>query len=366
MKILTIVNDATLGGAQTLLAALHAEWPPEDERLLLVLLGRGELSERYATSFPDVVYLGFPRGSRNVVALRRGAQRVIDRFRPDVIHSNLAQSDLVSLLCAGRGAARVSTIHSSGTLEGRSPENPTVLRLVAALSGRLDVVVASHDSCREYASRVGLPAPAVTIPNGVPIPATTADAASGRTFLSLSRWHPMKGHGDLFRAFARSGLHRDGWTVVCAGQGVTEDDPEVVDELERATGSPEIRAAITLRGPVQDVRPLLDSCGALVISSRYGETYPLVGMEACARAVPVIATDVGGARDFVLDEQLLCRPGQPEDLARAMQDLAVMAHADRQDLGVRSRRTAQERFDIESRRAAYRDTFRRAMDGGPS
>ncbi len=60
-----------------------------------------------------------------------------------------------------------------------------------------------------------------------------------------------------------------------------------------------------------------------VLPSKSGEGLPLVALEAMACALPVIATDVGGIREILLEEYgKLVPPNQPELLAKAILDFA--------------------------------------------
>jgi glycosyltransferase involved in cell wall biosynthesis len=362
MRVLALVNDASAGGAQSLLTALYEKWPDDDVHLL-VLLGRAELSERMERSFATVTYLGLSRNTRNLRSIRRRAQRVIDAIQPDVVHSNLTQSDLVSLVCDVRGALRVSTTHTSGTTEGRAPENPLATRAVALLSRRFDAVIGSHESCREHAKRTGLRLPDVVIPNGVVIPHSRTPESPDRDVLSLARWHPMKGHADLFAAFVEAEIWRDGWTLTCAGPGMSLENDELLGTLWSTNAQFLVGDRIRLLGPRDDVGPILGRSSVVVLSSRYGETYPMAGMEACASARPVIATDVGGSADFVVDRRFLVPPGDYLALGRALRCYADLPEEERQSLGTQSWERAKSNFSIEGRRAAYRAVFSQGLDG---
>lgn len=62
----------------------------------------------------------------------------------------------------------------------------------------------------------------------------------------------------------------------------------------------------------------------VVFPSEWDEPFGLVPVEAMACATPVVATGVGGSREFLADGRncLLFRPGDPDDLARAVRALA--------------------------------------------
>ncbi len=69
-----------------------------------------------------------------------------------------------------------------------------------------------------------------------------------------------------------------------------------------------------------------------VLPSKSGEGLPLVALEAMACALPVIATDVGGIREILMEEYgKLVPPNQPELLAKAVLDFAKQDFSSRKN-----------------------------------
>jgi glycosyltransferase involved in cell wall biosynthesis len=67
-----------------------------------------------------------------------------------------------------------------------------------------------------------------------------------------------------------------------------------------------------------------------VLPSKSGEGLPLVALEAMACALPVIATNVGGIREVLMDDYgKLVPPNQPELLAKAILDFAAVDFSSR-------------------------------------
>ena len=77
-----------------------------------------------------------------------------------------------------------------------------------------------------------------------------------------------------------------------------------------------------------------------------GECFGIASVEAMASALPVIATNVGGAADIVDHEQtgFLIEPNDPLALGSALDRLVDDADL-RTMMGVRGRSKAEQRFD---------------------
>jgi glycosyltransferase involved in cell wall biosynthesis len=90
-------------------------------------------------------------------------------------------------------------------------------------------------------------------------------------------------------------------------------------------------------------------------------------IEAMALACPVIATDVGGIRDLVVDGETghLVRPGDGAGITRAL--LALAADEERaRKMGAAGRRRQRERFTGEAMVNGYERAFQEAVARGPA
>jgi glycosyltransferase involved in cell wall biosynthesis len=86
-----------------------------------------------------------------------------------------------------------------------------------------------------------------------------------------------------------------------------------------------------------------------VLSSRY-EGLPMVLLEAGACGVPVVATDVPGTREVVVDGQTgwLAPAGDAPKLAMTMKKLMSMRPDERRAMEERARRHVTEHFSLEA------------------
>jgi glycosyltransferase involved in cell wall biosynthesis len=356
MRILHVINALDTGGAQVLLEGLSVTRNADDEFHLLVMQGKDALSERLEATFDSVTYLERTAADRNPLPAVIALRRTVRRLRPDIVHSHLFQSDLISLLTPVGRASRVSSLHLSAPLPSEPWISSAVARAVALASKRFDAVIATDDSCLDYAVRLGYRRKPVVIHNGVLIPDIYApyDTASLK-LVSLARFHPMKAHDLLFAAVAQAKHTVPAVKLVCAGSGTEPDNPRILEAV--ASSGLTAGVDVELLGPVSDIEPVLSGAACLVLASRYGETFPLVGSEATSRGIPVITTDVGGSRAFASVPEHVVAPGSSEELTAALLSLLTAAPDVRMRWSQDSRAKAASEFSVATMSIKYRQVY---------
>lgn len=108
-------------------------------------------------------------------------------------------------------------------------------------------------------------------------------------------------------------------------------------------------------GYSEDIRPFLAQADALVLPS-YGEGMSRVILEACSMAIPVIASDVPGCRELVIDGKngFLCSPADTRSLIKAIERLRSISDSGRVQLGRAGRLHIQQGFEQISCIEAFR------------
>lgn len=121
---------------------------------------------------------------------------------------------------------------------------------------------------------------------------------------------------------------------------------------------------LTYLGETSDVRDYLAQCDALVLPS-YGEGLPRTVLEAMSMGKPVIATDVTGCRDLVVDgvTGVLCAARSSEALAQAVQRFAALSPAERLAMGQAGRARVEAQF-ADAAVLAHYDAFCRDLSAG--
>lgn len=126
--------------------------------------------------------------------------------------------------------------------------------------------------------------------------------------------------------------------------------PYARTHLDLAPGSPEIQA-------------LFRQADALVLPTRY-DLSPWVVVEALATGIPVIASDVGGISDMVIDGEtgMLTVPDDPPALADAIDRLRALPPERIDEIVRNGRRHAEANFDAATNTARLLDLVKGAID----
>ncbi|MBB5049374.1 glycosyltransferase involved in cell wall biosynthesis [Rhodopseudomonas rhenobacensis] len=180
------------------------------------------------------------------------------------------------------------------------------------------------------------------IPNFVDVAAFQSAWDEGDYFVFAGRLAPEKGLATLIRAVARAKQR-----LIVAGTGPEETAlRQLVSERD---------ADVSFVGHLAgaDLHRLIGQSRALVLPSEWYENAPLSILEAYALGRPVIGAAIGGIPEMVRDGEtgLLARPGDVDDLADKLGQLAALSVAQRAQMGDSGRQWIAQEFSAQ----AYRD-----------
>jgi glycosyltransferase involved in cell wall biosynthesis len=152
----------------------------------------------------------------------------------------------------------------------------------------------------------------------------------------------MKDHQTLLRATARLDASGRDFRLVLVGTGPKEQQTHLA-EVARQLG---IAGRVLWLGERLDVPLVLNALDIHVLASAYGEGFPNAVAEAMATGLPCVVTDVGDAREIVGDTGIAVPPGDPEQLAAALEGLLTTPAATRRELGQRARQRILDRYSV--------------------
>jgi glycosyltransferase involved in cell wall biosynthesis len=379
LHICHLISSLEVGGAQKVLVGLAEEAAERGHRVSVICTLPGSAyGDRLAAAgvvVHDLSLLAKRTVPTRLAAgwlLRRRVLSALQRLRADVVHQHLLLPKLLLWRARPRGVgAIIQTQHdNSPWWGGRSPEDRLKTRVERDFARRTaSFTVAISRSVARDARRVYdlPPERCPVIPNFVEGPASPLperQPESPPTVLMLTRLSVRKKGIDLAipimeRVRARLPEAR----MILVGEGAD------AAEVDRLIADARMEAAVERRGATDDVYSAYAEADVLLMPSRW-EGFGLTAAEAALARVPVVASDVGGLSEVVVDGEtgftcpvgavaafadrvveLLCDPGLRERMGEAGRKRAMT---------VFSRKLVFERYEAIYREALERE---RALAG---
>jgi glycosyltransferase involved in cell wall biosynthesis len=148
------------------------------------------------------------------------------------------------------------------------------------------------------------------------------------TLLFIGRFDKLKGGDVVLRAFALLLRRNPRLKLIFVGPdaGVVEPSGRTIrfDEMKASLFPGDSSNRVVFKGRLapEDIHPLRSQAYATMVASRWeNQSYTL--LEAMLQGCPIVTSDIGGQGEAVLDGErgLLCRAGDPDDLAAKLQQL---------------------------------------------
>jgi glycosyltransferase involved in cell wall biosynthesis len=179
-------------------------------------------------------------------------------------------------------------------------------------------------------------------------------APDSEVIVTLGRQEEQKGHRYLLEAIASMRSRRPRLVALFAGRS-----GEVSAQLEAQRTSLGLEGVVRFLGFRDDVGELLAATDVFVFPSLWeGLGGSLI--EAMARALPIVASDIDAVREVVEDGRsaTLVPPASPERLAAAVE--ALLGDPQRlRTFGVRGREIFEERFTLDRTTERMADLYRK-------
>jgi glycosyltransferase involved in cell wall biosynthesis len=221
------------------------------------------------------------------------------KIRPDLVSTHSAKAGwLVPMVATVLGIPSLQTTHGWSFTTGV----PRVAAWCYSFIERIGVLFADRvigvcEYDRQLALRfhVAPAAKVLTVHNGMPDVGAALQAAPARSparLLMVARFEAQKDHGTLLRALAR--LRGKSWQLDLIGDG-----PQRADTLELARDLG-IADRVHFLGARTDVAEQLAQSQVFLLISHW-EGFPRSILEAMRAGLPVLASDVGGVSESVVE-----------------------------------------------------------------
>ncbi|GAB4222597.1 MAG: glycosyltransferase family 4 protein [Spirochaetales bacterium] len=288
------------------------------------------------------------------------ARKDLRELQPDLLSTHTAKAGLVGRLAAwSLGIPSIFTAHGWQFAEGISLFQRIIVESLERFTGRICrkiITVSEYDRELALRKRVVPPDKLITIYNGMPDvppelvrwlshrgddptnpkpeqpPVSTAPRTPVRIIM-VARLQPQKDHPTLFHAL--TGLVDLPWILELVGDG---PDRESLQALARELG---LTDRVIFAGQRLDVPQRLKDADLFVLATRW-EGFPRSILEAMRAGLPVVATDVGGCRESVVDGEtgFLVPKEDPQELQNRLRLLIESP-----DLRIRMGRSGRRRFE---------------------
>jgi L-malate glycosyltransferase len=304
-------------------------------------LGIGQIPEYPLTSFYD---WNFVRQIRLLV-------RFLKENKIDVVHTHCFYTNIFGTIAAAIARVPVRLTFKGETAGFRTPLQKRVERLVLRLA---DHVIANAEAVRAQLIREGVaPAKALVHYNGldterVKPPAELRREAAldsfglppERRFVTIvaNLRHPVKNHPMFLRAAARIRQAVPDAAFVIAGEG------ELMPELREVAIRLGIERDVFFIGRCERVAELL-FCSDVCTLTSDAEGFSNAILEYMAAGRPVVVTDVGGAREAVVDGTTGYLVPAGDDERLAMRIVELLREPEKSAaMGELARRRVEEKF----------------------
>jgi len=360
---LYLISELDIGGAETALfnLARRVDRGRFGQPVVACLWGNGEVGRWLADAGIEVIYLHRRKTGLLLSALR--VRRLLKSGRFRLLHSFLYHANIVGRIAAiGTGVPAISSIR---VMEVDRPLRVAIDRWTHRWAAAETCV---SEGVRRWSIERGLPADKlVVVPNGIDCSKPIPPAGTIRPELGLSddakialfvgRLHRQKGPDLLLEAAERLCPQLPKLHFVLAGDG------PLGKALALGTERSGISPRFHLLGRRDDVPRLMADADVFVLPSRW-EGMPNAVLEAMAAGRPVVAADIGGCGELVVNGTTgkLVAPGNVAQLAEAIAAI-VTDTALGERMGTAGRRRVCSEFTIERMVRLNEELYERVLGG---
>lgn len=367
MRVLHVLHSMSFGGAEVLVHDFIRNTRDEASQSIVCLDGIGPLGESLRGDGVRVDVLGRSEGLQPAVALKMRA--LLGEVRPDVVvaHQYTPYSYAAMALPLLRPRpAFVFVEHGRHYPDVRRPK-----RVLANRGAFLHYTHAVLAVCgyvkRLLVANEGIPANRIRVVyNGVDpsrfepdaLPTETREdlraelkiPADARVVTCVARFHPVKDHPTLIRAFAQAARRDDGAWLLLVGGG----DDASLRALAAELG---VEARVVFAGVRRDI-PRVYAASDVFAMASLSEGTSVTLLESMLMRRACVVTDVGGNPEVVSRDVtgLLTPRGDHRAMGEALGAL-LADPARREAMGARGRERVLDRFTQRQMHAAWLGAF---------
>jgi glycosyltransferase involved in cell wall biosynthesis len=361
LKILYLITRAEAGGAQMHVLELMRGLKERAE----IFLGSGEvgfLMDEASLLGVKTHHLHFLTTklspSHDFKAIDE-ARMLIRHVKPDIVHLHSSKAGIVGRLAAQReGVPFVFTAHGWAFTDGASWQRKLVAipsEWVAACMGGHIICVSEYDYALALRHHITKSSRMTMVHNGLKDSSAWAqpDAQPLVSVIMVARFADPKDHALVVQAMSL--IENKNWTLSLVGDG------PLLQSCKAQADVLGVSNRVSFCGARSDVVKLLARSHIFVLASKY-EGFPISILEAMRAGLPVVASDVGGVKEAVIDGMTgwLFSKGDVGMLASKLSAL-LQSPKMRADFGRAGRERFLREFTVERMIEKTEDVYRKVL-----
>nr|WP_272508329.1 glycosyltransferase family 4 protein [Paenisporosarcina quisquiliarum] len=288
-------------------------------------------------------------------------RQLLKRTKPDLVATHSSKAGLIGRIAArSLGIPTVFTAHGWAFTEGISSEKRMAYITIEKMLGKItDRVITVSNYDRELAISNGvLPSHKIkTIHNGV-LPLKRLPTENKKNsfinILMVARFDVPKRQMDLIQACEK--IKHLPWQLSFVGEGTQLTEAQHYVQIHH------LQERVLFYGAMKSIESPLRDSQIFVMLSDY-EGLPLSILEAMQAGLPIIASDVGGVKESVIDKEngFLIPKQNQEILLERLTELLTDASL-REVMGKRSKELFDEQFTFEKMYFQTKRVYQNVVD----
>jgi len=357
VNVIFIITGLAYGGAETQLVNLAIKLKERgwDVQVVSMLPPQAYINELKSSNIP-VESLNINRDKPDPRGIFRLA-KIIWRERPQIVHSHMIHANLLARFIRLFTPIPILICTAHSTQESGKRGSLRIREIMYRVTDSLcDITTqVSRFGLERYIQVGAVPRHKIIfIPNGIDTNRFYPSYETGRNlrhnlglndefvWLAVGRFEEAKDYPTMVQAFRLILQEYENTILLIAGQG------SLKKEIEQYAKQLHIREKIIFLGVRKDIPELMNVADAYVMSSAW-EGLPMVLLEAAATGLPIVATNVGGNGEVVLDGEsgFLVPPQNSKALAESMLKLMSLEPDERRKMGERGRKHIEENYSLD-------------------
>ncbi len=368
MKVLHVIVDLNVGGAETMLRRLiDSDVDSISNTTVVSLTTLGAIGEVLCAQRVRVYALGMTSIFSFPVTLWR-LIRIIRKYRPEIVQTWMYHADLMGGLAAIMTGCRVVwNIRSTAIPQGAMSMTYWLIRLCAIASYVIPArIICCAQTAKDAHIKLGYVINKMrVIPNGYNftnfIPCLNSRAKDRELFgfgvsdiviCTVGRFDPLKDFHNFISAASKLSAIRNDVKYVMVGRNVDASNATLIGWIENVG----LTKKFLLLGERSDIPSVLSAIDIFCLSS-VNEAFPNVVVEAMAMSVPCVVTRAGDAAEILGDDEFVVPVQDSSALSDALLRLCNFSQTDRAMLGEKGAKKVRKDYGINEVRKKYEKVY---------